>query len=49
MENLLIGRHVRFRKGLWASGIYIGSARREERGTGGTASGRGSDRVQRQF
>lgn len=29
-ENLLIGRHCRFRSGLWAAGIYFGKARREE-------------------
>jgi branched-chain amino acid transport system ATP-binding protein len=29
-ENLLIGRHTKFRCGLWASGLYIGSARRDE-------------------
>ncbi|MBX9587756.1 MAG: ABC transporter ATP-binding protein [Hyphomonadaceae bacterium] len=29
-ENLLIGRHTKFRRGLWASGLYIGSTRRDE-------------------
>jgi ABC-type branched-subunit amino acid transport system ATPase component len=29
-ENLLIGRHTKFRRGLWASGLYIGSGRRDE-------------------
>jgi branched-chain amino acid transport system ATP-binding protein len=29
-ENLLIGRHRKFRAGLWANGIYFGRARREE-------------------
>ena len=23
-ENLLIGRHIKFRRGLWASGLYLG-------------------------
>ena len=30
VENLLIGRHAKFRAGLWAGGIYFGRARREE-------------------
>ncbi len=30
VENLLIGRHSKFRKGLWASGFYYGAARKEE-------------------
>jgi branched-chain amino acid transport system ATP-binding protein len=30
VENLLIGRHAKFRTGLWAGGIYFGRARREE-------------------
>jgi branched-chain amino acid transport system ATP-binding protein len=30
IENLLIGRHSRFRAGIWASGIYLGRARREQ-------------------
>jgi len=29
-ENLLIGRHIKFRRGLWASGLYLGSTRRDE-------------------
>ena len=29
-ENLLIGRHTRFRRGLWASGLYLGATRRDE-------------------
>jgi branched-chain amino acid transport system ATP-binding protein len=29
-ENLLIGRHSKFRGGLWASGLYLGSTRRDE-------------------
>jgi branched-chain amino acid transport system ATP-binding protein len=29
-ENLLIGRHCKFRSGMWASGLYLGAARREE-------------------
>jgi branched-chain amino acid transport system ATP-binding protein len=29
-ENLLIGRHCKFRSGVWASGLYLGAARREE-------------------
>jgi branched-chain amino acid transport system ATP-binding protein len=29
-ENLLIGRHGRFRTGVWTSGIYFGRARKEE-------------------
>jgi branched-chain amino acid transport system ATP-binding protein len=29
-ENLLIGRHSKFRRGLWASGLYFGSTRRDE-------------------
>ena len=30
VENLLIGRHSKFRRGLWASGFYFGAARSEE-------------------
>jgi branched-chain amino acid transport system ATP-binding protein len=30
VENLLIGRHCRFRAGLWGCGIYLGGARKEE-------------------
>jgi branched-chain amino acid transport system ATP-binding protein len=30
LENLLIGRHGKFRAGLWASGIYFGRALKEE-------------------
>jgi branched-chain amino acid transport system ATP-binding protein len=30
VENILIGRHCRFRAGLWRSGIYVGKARQEE-------------------
>jgi branched-chain amino acid transport system ATP-binding protein len=30
VENILIGRHCRFRAGLWRSGIYFGKARQEE-------------------
>ena len=30
VENLLIGRHAKFRTGLWAGGIYFGRARTEE-------------------
>ena len=30
VENILIGRHCRFRAGLWRSGIYFGGARKEE-------------------
>jgi branched-chain amino acid transport system ATP-binding protein len=29
-ENLLIGRHTKFRRGVWASGLYVGSTRRDE-------------------
>jgi branched-chain amino acid transport system ATP-binding protein len=29
-ENLLIGRHSKFRRGRWASGLYLGSTRRDE-------------------
>ena len=30
VENLLIGRHAKFRAGLWASGIYFGKGLKEE-------------------
>lgn len=29
-ENLLVGRHCRFRAGPWSCGLYFGAARREE-------------------
>jgi branched-chain amino acid transport system ATP-binding protein len=29
-ENLLIGRHTKFRRGVWASGLYVGPAQRDE-------------------